>query len=170
VDPRFEADQLRAALEQQVFPEVIAPVHLQREPAEVAELLLAQAEERAALSPELGRRRGGSPPPRRSRGYAAVRAGFLSQQSSEERDSHHAASLLTVPEPLWSLVRPGRVGRRALACADEEDDEQDEPGRRCDEHHGEEEPQGDAEDDQGDGYGDHVLGMPAARRPETPAL
>jgi len=42
VDARFESDQLRAALEQEVFPEAVAPVHLEREPAEVAELLLAQ--------------------------------------------------------------------------------------------------------------------------------
>jgi hypothetical protein len=43
VDPRLEPDQLRAALEQQILAEPVAPVHLEREAAEVAELLLAQA-------------------------------------------------------------------------------------------------------------------------------
>ena len=50
VDARLEPDQLGAALEQQVLAEAVAPVHLQREPAQVAELLLAQAQERAAVA------------------------------------------------------------------------------------------------------------------------
>ena len=57
VDARLEADQLRAALEQQILAEAVAPVHLEREPAEVAQLLLAQPQERAALAAELARGR-----------------------------------------------------------------------------------------------------------------
>jgi hypothetical protein len=90
VDARFEPDQLGAALQQQVFPEAVAPVHLQREPAEIAQLLLAEAEERATLAPELGRRRGRPPSPRWSRSDAAVGNSVVSQQSLEERDAHRA--------------------------------------------------------------------------------
>jgi hypothetical protein len=43
VNARFEPDQLGAAIEQQVLPEAVAPVHLQREPAQVTQLLFAQA-------------------------------------------------------------------------------------------------------------------------------
>src|SRR6188508_1216171 len=53
VDARLEADQLGAALEQQVLTEAVAPVHLQRQPAEVAQLLLTETQERLALAPEL---------------------------------------------------------------------------------------------------------------------
>jgi hypothetical protein len=105
VDACFETDQLGAALEQQVLPEAIAAVHLQREAAEVAQLLLPQAQERAALAPELTRRRRGPTPPWGSRRDGSVglgwsRLGLLSQQSLQERDAHHAASLLTAPEAL----------------------------------------------------------------------
>jgi hypothetical protein len=62
VDPRFEADQLCAALEQQILAEAVTPVHLQREPAQVAELLLAQPEERAAFAPQLAGRWRRTPP------------------------------------------------------------------------------------------------------------
>jgi len=43
VNARFEPDQLGATIEQQVFPETVTPVHLQREPTEVTQLLLTQA-------------------------------------------------------------------------------------------------------------------------------
>ena len=47
----------------EILAEAVAPVHLEREPAEVAEPLLAQPQERAALAAQLagggvGRRRG----------------------------------------------------------------------------------------------------------------
>ena len=43
MDASFQADQLGAALEQEVLAEAVAAVHLEREAAEVAELLLAKA-------------------------------------------------------------------------------------------------------------------------------
>ena len=98
MDARFEADQLGAALEQQVFPEAVAAIHLQRQPAEVAELLLTEAEQRAALATKLARRRGRSPPPSRRGRDSAVGHGFLSQHSLQERDAHHAPSVLTASE------------------------------------------------------------------------
>ena len=79
VDPRLEPDQLGAALEQQVLAEAVAPVHLEREAAQVAELLLAQPQEGAALAPQLARRRCGT----------AARTGRLSAQQSWE--AHHGA-------------------------------------------------------------------------------
>ena len=57
MDPRLEPDQLRAPLEQQVLAEPVAPVHLEREPAEIAETLLANAQERTPLTPQRARRR-----------------------------------------------------------------------------------------------------------------
>jgi len=91
VDARFEADQLGAALEQQVLSEAVAAVHLQGEPAEVAQFLLTEAQERATLAPELARRRGRSPPAWRRRRGGPVGNGRLSPQSSQERNAHHGA-------------------------------------------------------------------------------
>jgi hypothetical protein len=53
VDARLEADQLGAALEQQVFAEAVTAIHLEREAAKVAQLLLAQPEEGAPFAPEV---------------------------------------------------------------------------------------------------------------------
>ena len=81
MDPRLEPDQLGAALEQQVLAEPVAAVHLEREPAEVAQLLLAKPQERAALTSELARRRGGTAP------WAG---GVPAQESLQGRKAHHA--------------------------------------------------------------------------------
>ena len=60
-DTRLDRDELGAALDDERLVEVVAPVHLEREAAEVAEAVLAQHEERATLATELARgRRGGS--------------------------------------------------------------------------------------------------------------
>ena len=141
MDARFETDQLRAAIEQQVLAKPIAPVHLERQPAEVAQLLLTQAQERTTLPPELARRGSMPPPPWRSRRDGVVGRGLSPQQSSQERDAHHAPSLLTAPEAYWpalrrSVVRSGRAGRRTPRAAHQEDDEQDEPGCGGHEHDG----------------------------------
>jgi hypothetical protein len=57
----IQLEQLGAPVSEEILPEAIAPVHLQHEAAEVAELLLSSAEERAALAPEdAGRRKLGS--------------------------------------------------------------------------------------------------------------
>ncbi len=97
MNARLEADQLGAALEQKVLPKAVAAVHLQREPAEVAQLLLPEAQERPSLAPELARRRSRTPPAWRGRRDAGVGHGRLPQQSSQEREAH-APSLLTAPE------------------------------------------------------------------------
>ena len=55
MDPRLERDQVGAALDQQILAEAVAPVHLERQAAEVAEPVLAHAHERAALATELAR-------------------------------------------------------------------------------------------------------------------
>ena len=50
--PRVDADELGAALGEQVLAEAAAPVELDQQPAEVAQLLLADVQERALLSPQ----------------------------------------------------------------------------------------------------------------------
>ena len=58
VDPLFERDDLPAAFDQQLVAEARAAVHLQRQPAEVADPLLASLQDRPALAPQRsGRRR-----------------------------------------------------------------------------------------------------------------
>ena len=59
-DAGLDRDELGAALDDEPFVELVAAVHLERQPAEVAEPLLAQEEERSALAPQLagGRRCG----------------------------------------------------------------------------------------------------------------
>ena len=81
VDARLEPDQVGAALEQQVLAEAVAPVHLEREPAEIAQLLLTQAQERAPLAPELAGGRGGPSPPWRGRRDGAFGCGRLRRSS-----------------------------------------------------------------------------------------
>jgi hypothetical protein len=55
VDPIFDRDHLRGALEQELGPEAIAPVHLDGQPADVPDRLLSPAHERAALAAEAAR-------------------------------------------------------------------------------------------------------------------
>src|SRR5207244_11060084 len=52
--PRLDGDQLRAALDHELRAEVIAAVQLERQPTEIAEALLAEQQQRAALTPQLG--------------------------------------------------------------------------------------------------------------------
>ena len=54
-EPRVDADELRAALVQEVFAKAAAAVDLDQQPAEVAELLLADLQKRAALAAEQAR-------------------------------------------------------------------------------------------------------------------
>jgi hypothetical protein len=49
----IQRDQLVAALDQQVLPELVAAEHLEHQPAEISEPFLAHAQERATLAPEL---------------------------------------------------------------------------------------------------------------------
>lgn len=61
MDARLQANQVGAALQQEILSKAVAPVHLQRETAQVAKLLLTQAQERPPLAPELSRRWSGTP-------------------------------------------------------------------------------------------------------------
>ena len=98
MDACLEADQVGTALEQEVLPEPVATVHLEREAAQVAQLLLSEPQKRPALAPQLARRRCVAPRPRRRRSNRFVGNGLSSPQSMQERDAHH------VPE---STARPG---------------------------------------------------------------
>ena len=55
--------ELAALLEEQVLTEAVAADHLQREPAEIADALLAHAAQRTPFAPELARRGGASAGP-----------------------------------------------------------------------------------------------------------
>jgi hypothetical protein len=163
VDAGFEPDQLGAPLQQQVLAEAVAPVHLEREAAEIAQLLLAEPEERTPFAPQVagGRRRS---PARRRRPS--------SQESSQGRKAHHVRESTGRFGELFEPIGAGLVGAdgtcsRSPACADEEDHQEDDPGEGCDEHHGKEDPEHDAEDDQDEGGGDHGPLLPGRSRPET---
>jgi len=110
----FEADQLGATLEQQVLTEAVTPVHLQREPAEVAQLLLTEAQERAPFAPKVARRRSRPSSSWRSGRDGSAGHGLLSQQSLQERDAHHAPSLLTASERERSKISAAQRPFRGL--------------------------------------------------------
>ena len=55
MDASLEPDQLRAALEHQILAKAVAPVHLERDPAEIAEPLLSQAQKRSPFATQLAR-------------------------------------------------------------------------------------------------------------------
>ena len=53
LQPLVESDQLVATLDQQVLTELVAAEHLEHQPAEIPQPLLAHSEQRPTLSPEL---------------------------------------------------------------------------------------------------------------------
>src|SRR5262245_15415402 len=69
-EPAVDADELCASLGEQVLAEAPAPVELDEQPAQVAELLLPHLEQRALLAPEQPCRRA----PRRDALGAGTRA------------------------------------------------------------------------------------------------
>jgi hypothetical protein len=66
VQALLERDDLAALLDQQLVPKVRASVHLERQPAEVADSLLARLDDDPSLAAQSSRRRGSSQ--RRGRG------------------------------------------------------------------------------------------------------
>ena len=54
-DARLDRDELGAALDDERLVELVAAVHLEREAAEVAQPVLAEQEQRAALAPQVAR-------------------------------------------------------------------------------------------------------------------
>jgi hypothetical protein len=58
-EPLLEADELRAPVDEEILAELVPPVHLEDEAAEVAQPALAELQERAPLAAELscGRQR-----------------------------------------------------------------------------------------------------------------
>ena len=62
----LDRDHLQALLDQEVLLELVAPVHLEHQAAEVADPLLARADERPPLAPQHARRRKTSAPGRAS--------------------------------------------------------------------------------------------------------
>ena len=74
--PLLDARALRAALDEELLAEPVAPVHLEHEPAEVAHPRLAPARERSGARGASGRRGGSGAPP------AGRRAGGTAERSS----------------------------------------------------------------------------------------
>ena len=106
VDPRLEPDQLGTALEQEVLAEAVAPVHLEREAPEVAQLLLAQPHERAPLPPQ-GARGWSRPAPRpRLPAQQAVQGG-------KTRHGRECTSGLGVPFPARTASQSSTTTRRS---------------------------------------------------------
>src|SRR4051812_47145724 len=58
VQPGLEVGDVARVLAEQVFPELLAAVHLHREAAQVAQQLLSRLQDRATLTPECARRSG----------------------------------------------------------------------------------------------------------------
>jgi hypothetical protein len=56
VQAGFEPDDLLAVLEQQVFAQLVPPVHLEHQPAQIPNQLLPGADDRTALPAERARR------------------------------------------------------------------------------------------------------------------
>jgi hypothetical protein len=104
VDPGFEPDQIGAALEQEIFAELIAPVHLEREPAEVAQLLLAEPHQCPALAAEVARGRRGTSSSRGCRGRRIGIAGLPAQELLQALKTH-GASVLGASERLFRAVQ-----------------------------------------------------------------
>jgi hypothetical protein len=77
VDPRLQADQLSTPLEYEVLTEAVAPIHLESDPAEVAEALLAQTQKRTALAAQVAGGRRGTAAGRRGHGSGRSRAGAV---------------------------------------------------------------------------------------------
>src|SRR6185503_11122414 len=100
VNPGFEPDQVGAALEQEILAELVAPVHLEREPTEVAQLLLTQPHQRPALAAEIARGRSGTSPSRCRRRRRIGIAGMPAQELLQARETH-GASVLGASERLF---------------------------------------------------------------------
>src|SRR6185503_13861610 len=67
-EPLLEPLQLDATVDEEILPELVATVHLEHQPAEVAEPLLARLEQCASLAPELAGGRQCAPNGARRRG------------------------------------------------------------------------------------------------------
>src|SRR5205823_9288910 len=85
--PLVERNQLVAAVDQQVLPELIAPEHLEHQSAEVAKPLLAGAKQRAPLSSQQSGMR--QRPPGRDLRSGGSRVGG----SAKAREPRHARNL-----------------------------------------------------------------------------
>jgi hypothetical protein len=89
LQPLVERDQLVAPLDEQILAELVAPEHLQHQPAEVAQALLANPEQGATLPSKLtwmGQRPAGRPRGRRADGGPLTGAA----ETSEQRGPRHA--------------------------------------------------------------------------------
>jgi hypothetical protein len=84
-----EGDELVAALDDQILAKLVAAEHLQHQPAEVAQALFANPQQRASLLPQLARM--GESTSRRPRG-ARARNGplVLAAKACQERWPRHA--------------------------------------------------------------------------------
>jgi hypothetical protein len=102
-EPLFDGDELSAAVDEEVLAELIAPVHLEHEAAEVAQARFAQLEQGAAFAAELaGRGHGASHGTGRCGRRRRRRGRLVIGCAAKTRQTRHQAATLTT-----------RVGRRA---------------------------------------------------------
>ena len=93
--PPLDRDHLLALLDQQVLLELVAPEHLEHQPAEVADALLARPDEGAPLAPErAGRRNAPGPRRRRRRALRSILRGPLAEPVEQGDSCHRAGASL----------------------------------------------------------------------------
>jgi hypothetical protein len=93
VQARLEVGDVARVLAQQILPELLAPVHLHRQPPEIAQQLLACLQDLAALAPQ---RTGRARTPNRAWGRRSVgrfRLAALSPKASRQWKSRHGRRL-----------------------------------------------------------------------------
>jgi hypothetical protein len=113
LQPLVEREELVAPVDEEVLPELVAPVHLDHQPAQVAQPLLPRSQEGAPLAAEDARVRQ-RPPCRTGRRSRSALAG-----ASEAGEPRHARNVATGPGG------SGPAGGRAASPTEEEEHEED---------------------------------------------
>jgi hypothetical protein len=173
-NPTVELEQLRAALVHEVLAKAILPVHLEHQPAQVANPLLAVAEQPAPLPPELSGRGEGAPHGRRQSalGLSALGLSALGRllgrrflgASRQESGPRHAPRVYVrgLLEAVLGSCAPSE------SCDEEPgQDQADDADRDPDPRHDEQED--DPEDDECECDADHTVRVPTRVRVETTA-
>src|SRR5207253_6101581 len=113
VQPLLDADDLGRLLVDEVLAEPILAVHLQDEPAEVADPLLAQPHERAPLAAQLARRRQRSPA--RGRRLLVLLRGRLGAHAQAVDERRHRRPNLTAVTGSQGLAGGAALPHRTRA-------------------------------------------------------
>ena len=172
LDPLFDADELRALLEEELRLQPVALVHLEHQPAEIADPVLTRADERTPFPPHLAGRRRAALLGRRGR------RGLLGHLPSSWIGLRRGAPHQTVTKSHRGRESNAAAGRRAAlglgafgGSSSESDQvehgEQKPDGSDRDPDERDEEEQPDANDDKCECDSDHAVELPASRVRET---